>query len=111
MVISDLDNEYKDTWNGKTYQGDGDNITFHKVNASEGNNSTLSMVDRAIQILRTMIYEYFSEFKRYEWYKALPDVVDAYNTTTHSSLYGYRRGDGRKTYFIPNGVEYSKVLR
>ena len=84
-------------------------VTVHTVVASDGMHTTLSRVDRVIRTLRMMIFNYFSNFERYDWHNVLQLLVSAYNNTQHSSLFVYK-GKRTKVYFTPNQVWNSNRL-
>jgi hypothetical protein len=52
-----------------------------------------SMVERVIRTLKTRLFKYFNQKNTTNWIDVLPDVVNAYNSTTH-----------RSTGFAPNQV-------
>ena len=55
-----------------------------------------SMVERAIRTLKTRLFKYFNEKNSTYWLDVLPHVVNAYNSTIHTS-----------TGFAPNKVDNS----
>ena len=84
-------------------------VKVHEVVAAEGRHTVLSRVDRVIRTLREMIFNYFAEYSKYNWYKVLPQIVNAYNNTQHSALWLYKKGRER-VYFTPEQVYNSSRL-
>lgn len=107
-IISDSGGEYKKIWDEYEISSKNkDGIKFYKV-VADNVHTPLAMVDRVIRTLRMMIYIYFSEYQRYDWDKALPDLVDIYNNTEHSSLFVKH---GRRKYrFTPSQVWMSPAI-
>ena len=86
-------------------------VNVHVVIAAEGQHTVLSRVDRVIRTLRELIFNYFAEYDRYDWYKVLPQIVEIYNNTKHSALWLYK-GEKKKNriYFTPEQVYNSGRL-
>ena len=79
-------------------------ITTYVVVAAEGRHTTLSRVDRVIRTLRVMIFNYFKEYKKFNWNEVIKTITDVYNTTKHSSLFYYDKKKKRRIFLTPNQV-------
>lgn len=107
-ITSDSGGEYADIWKSK--EAKEHKIKFYKVVAADGYHTPLAKVDRVIRTLRLMITNYFNKYKRIDWHKILPKIVEIYNTSKHQSLFAYKKSDGKREYFTPNQVWTSPIL-
>lgn len=107
-ITSDSGGEYAEIW--RSPEAKENKIKFYKVVAAEDYHTPLAKVDRVIRTLRMMITNYFNKYKTISWHKILPKMVEIYNTSKHSSLYGYRKSDGKKEHFTPEQVWTSPYL-
>lgn len=84
-------------------------VTTHVVIAAEGQHTVLSRVDRVIRTIREMLFNYFAQYNDFHWHKILPQLVNTYNNTKHSSLWLYK-GRRERVFFTPNQVYNSSRL-
>lgn len=85
------------TDNGTEYQGEfaaaiEEFGIEHRTNMP-GDHRAMGLVDRAIQTLRTMINKWMEANNSTEWWTALDDLVEEYNSTGHQSLHGQAPDD------------------
>ena len=64
------------------------NILF--VENDVGNHRQLGIVDRFIETIKNNIYKYFKYYNTTNWIDALPQILEVYNATPHSSLGGIK---------------------
>lgn len=57
------------------------------ITADPGDHKVLGVVDRACRTIKVMIYKYLKQNNTTKYLKHLPDIIDSYNNSPHSSLF------------------------
>lgn len=54
--------------------------------ATQKEETTFNHTERVIEMLKTMLYQYFTKYRTYKYLDVLQDFVKTYNATPHRSL-------------------------
>jgi hypothetical protein len=57
------------------------------ITADPGDHKVLGVVDRVCRTIKVIIYKYMKENHTTKYLKHLPDIIDSYNNTPHSSIF------------------------